>query len=437
LKAHTTTFADPFLGNTTVSLSSNLEAGFQLLLVFIQQISGLSWESLFRYFPSVITVITVLSVYILARKLDFGWEAALLTSIIPTSIGILGPAYLVPVSLGLVYLPLGLFVAFYLKTRAVYLLLFILTTFLLAVHAPSAICLGIVLAPYILLNLRGHIVHAVVVLLALVLPFFLVFPWIFSLLLPTAKALLQPISPQNIQGWTTYTELPILIQSYGYFPIALGLLGVFTLYIKGGREKTGLVSGLLALLTMLAVFYTFHYGVWIVYLRGLVFTLLMMGIVGGAGLMAIKNLRLPERINTIHIPELLRNIGYPLCLMVILVTLSITIPARQEAYYYHMIDEADYVAFNWIQKNVPVKYTKAVLDPWKATAFSALTGKNTFTKLHSTISKTDIEAQTFLRYGSSDTSFLANNGISVVYSRDPVLNYDLIKVRENVFLLPR
>jgi asparagine N-glycosylation enzyme membrane subunit Stt3 len=72
LQAGSTTFVDPFTGQGTISISSNLESGFQLFWGVFQSISGISWMDIFRYFPSIIFMLTVLSVYIMAQKEGFG-----------------------------------------------------------------------------------------------------------------------------------------------------------------------------------------------------------------------------------------------------------------------------------------------------------------------------------------------------------------------------
>ncbi|MBI4186040.1 MAG: hypothetical protein HY530_00850 [Chloroflexi bacterium] len=48
--------------------------------------------------------------------------------------------------------------------------------------------LVLVLAPYILLNLKGDFKHSLGLTLALLIPFLAPFPWIFSLLEPAATA---------------------------------------------------------------------------------------------------------------------------------------------------------------------------------------------------------------------------------------------------------
>ena len=417
-------------GSATFPGASLLEAGFHLFWGVFQRISDISWLTIFRYFPGIVFIITVLSVYILAQRWRFGWEAALFTSLIPTTVGILGPAFLVPVAMGLLFIPLSLFIVFNFTTVWSYLVLFVFTCFLVSIHAPTAIGLAIILIPYILLNLKGNFKHSLGVTLALAIPFLAPFPWIFDLLLPTAKSLLSP------QPLVTYVELPRIIQTYGYLPIAFCALGTFLLAIRGGKKDYGLILGLLALLVMLVTFFTFHYGVSIMYYRGLMYMMLMVGIVAGAGLMGVKELRLPEKTSIrLRVPFITQNVGKILCLALIVVTLVISIPARQDTPYYHMIDTEDYDAFDWIKKNVGDEYEKAILDPWKATAFTAITQKSIYTYIHAYPRDKDREAYAFLREGCTDTDFLRENGISIIYTRQGSKNPDLVEVRKNVYVL--
>ena len=441
LQSDNTTYVEPFFGEKTIGLGSNLEASFQLFWGVFQTISGIPWITIFRYFPGIIFIITVLSVYVLARREGFGLEAAFFTCLIPTTVGILGPGFLVPVAMGLLFTPIILFLAFNFRTIWSYLLIFIFTCFLLAIHAPSAICPIIVLAPYILLNLKGNFKHSLGITLALVLPFLIIFPWIFDLLLPTAKSLFIPQSP------TKYVQLPRLIQVYGYPPILFCLLGTFLLVVRGGKKNYGLVLGLLALLLMLVTFFTFHYGVPIVYERGLMYMMLMAGIVAGAGLAGVKNLRLPARLSTwLKVPLITQNVGRFLCLVLIGTTLAISIPEHLDTPYYYMIDMEDYQAFAWIKDNINEDYQKAILDPWKATAFTAITGKHIYTRIHVSATDSDTKAYAFLASGSSNATFLRENGISIIYARVydtrqvrnidySSNNTDLVEVAKNIYLL--
>lgn len=425
-----TAFVDPFFGQTITGLSGNLETGFHLILGVFQQISGLSWLTIFRYFPSFMFILTVLSVYVFAHREGFGWEAAFFTCLIPTTVGILGPAFLVPVSMALPFIPLAIFIAFNFRHIWSYVSLFLITVFLLFLHAPSALSLVIILGCYILLNLKRNYRHSLGIVSALIIPFILPFPWIINLLLPTAKELFVP------QLMSPYVQWPKVLTTYGYLPVAVSLLGAFVLTRKGGRERHALVLGLLSISLMLAIFYTLHYGIEIVYARGLMYMMLMLSIIAGAGLMAVKEFKLPERISR-HLKWsfLNQHFGRMACLVLIGLTLVFAIPARQDTPYYRMIDAEDYAAFKWIEGNIGANYAVAILDPWKATAFTAITGKKVYTRIHLAPFEKDKQANAFLEAGCDDSVFLREHGISIVYSRLPCRNPDLIEVRENVYLL--
>jgi hypothetical protein len=429
IKAGSVSFPDTWTGGE-VPQYPGLEAGFYLFWAIFHQVSGIPWLTIFRYFPSVIFIMTILSVYILARREGFGWEAALLTCLLPTTVGVLGPAFMVPMAMGLLFIPLSLFLAFHFRNWWSYLLLSIFMFFLLAIHAATAVGLAIVLAPYIVLNLKGDFRHSMGITLALVIPFLGPLPWIFDMLRPTAESLLTPVFLKP------FVDYPRLIQSYGYLPILFCLVGTLALVLRGGKKSYGLILGLLALLLMLATFYSLHYGVPIMYERGMTYTMLMMSIVAGAGLMAVKSLRLPAGLGArLKIPIVTGNIGNILCLALIGLTLAMVIPARQNTPYYHMINGEDYEAFVWIRQNVDSSYEKAVLDPWKATAFTAITGRHVYTRITAHPWPSDEEASKFLSQGCKDTAFMRNNGISIVYTRASCDNPDLVEVRKYVYLL--
>ncbi len=406
-----------------------LEIGFQLLWGVFHNISGISWITIVRYFPGIIFIITVLSVYILAQREKFGWEAALLTCLIPTTVGILGPGFLVPVALGLLFIPLALFIAFYFKNGWAYFVVSVFSFFLLSMHAPSAVCLVLILIPYVLLNLKSDLKHSLGVVLALVVPFLALLPLNFNTLLAVVQ------SQFTLQPLPTWIDIPQILQTYGYLPTLLCLLGVYLLAIRGGSKNYGFIFGMLALTVMLAAFFTFDFGLHTMYTRGLMYMMLMMSIIAGAGLSGLKNINIPVGIrDRLNIPPIIQNVGKFLCLAVIIPLLYIGITDRQDIPYYHMIDDEDYQAFIWIEENINESYDKAILDPWKALAFTAVTERSVYTRIIAFPTPTDEEAYKFLSGGCRDTAFLSENGISIVYSREPCSNPDLKEVRENVYL---
>jgi len=152
--------------------------------------------------------------------------------------------------------------------------------------------------------------------------------------------------------------------------------------------------------------------------------------------MMVKNLKLPQMFSDrLRLPPITRNVGYVLCAALVALTLFIGIPDRQAIPYYHMIDNEDYEAFIWIKDHVDGEYNKAILDPWKATAFIAITGKKVYSRIHAFPKDTDKEAYAFLDGGAADTAFLRENKISLVYTRSGTSNPDLVEVRKYIYTL--
>lgn len=420
---------NPFTGEGMTG-NQVFETGYHLLLAIFYKITGIPWLIIIRYGPAVIFMGTVITVYLMGKKQGYGLEAAFFTALIPTTIGILGPGFLVPIALGLLLIPPALLLAYYYRTLWSYGLLFLLFAFMITMHPPTAICLALVLIPFIALNLKGNVKRSLIIGFTIAFLFIVPFPWISEQLLPTIRSLLSP------QDLPRHVLIPRLLEVYGYLPIVLCLLGAFVLSLKREKENFSLVLGLFLLLAMLATFYTLHYGQSFVYYRGLMVAMLIMGIVAGAGLHWLRELKLPEAIiRRIKMPPITRKVGYVLYLIIVVITLSTVIPVRQNSYYYHLIDETDFQAFVWIRDNVDDSYQKAIMDPLKAVPFTAITGKYTHAQVFGTPTPNSGEAKIYLREGCKDTAFLKENGISVVYTLAECNNPDLIEVRDNVYIL--
>ena len=174
--------------------------------------------------------------------------------------------------------------------------------------------------------------------------------------------------------------------------------------------------------------------------------MLMISIVAGVGLAGVKNLRLPTRVTSwLRVPLITQNVGRFLCLVLVVIILNISIPDRQGIPFYHMIDKKDYQAFVWIRDNVSEEYNRAILDPWKATAFTAITGKKVHTRIHMAPLSKDIKTYAYISKEETDTDFLKQNDISIMYTRVEIKhgqnieygsdNPDLVEVAENIYLL--
>ncbi len=425
----TTGLTDPIRGGTA-NTNQLGEIGTHVFWGTFREITGMDWLPIFRLLPGLIFMVTVLSVFVLARRLGFGWQAAFFVSLLPTLVGILGPGFLAPVSLAIVFVPMALFLAFYRPGFWAYPVLSLLALGTAVIHPPTAATLLVVIFPYVLLELKGNARVSLGIALALVLPFAILLPAIHQTVIPVVKwfLTLQPVG----EG----VALPSLVSTLGYVTVGLFLLGVARISWKGSRASNGLVLGTVALLVMLAVFFILRYGVRIVYYRGLVVGMLMVSVLAGAGLAAAGKLRLPAGLERrLKAPWLAHRAGALAVLALVMVTLAIVIPMRVSTPYYHMIDSEDYAAFTWIRNNLDVRYDRALLDPWKSMPFVAVAGKTVFSITGEEPDWNGKAVYAFLEGGATDTALLTGSGISVVYTRDRCDNPDLVEVRKYVYVL--
>ncbi len=427
--AGTAGLTSPFSGGAPI-WNQTVELGFHLFWGIFQQISGISWLIIFKYFPAIIFMLTVISVYVVARRGGFGWEAALFTCLIPTTVGILGPGFLVPMAMGMLFIPLSLFVALNLRGWQSYVLLFLFNSFLVLTHGATAVLLVIIILPHIVLDIGKDFKHALGTIAALSIPFIAPFPWIFKMVLARMGELF------SYQLLPVYVALPRDFLLYGYLPVVFFSIGIFWLIYSGTRMGYALAFGSFAILSLVVTFVQLHLGLELLYLRGFTILLLMMSIVAGSGLWWIRRVKLPDnlvvRLKSVFIAK---HFGSVLCLILIAPILFIAIPTHQKIPYYHMIDNKDYDTFVWLAENIDESYDKAILDPWKATAFTAVTGRKVYTKILMAPKEKDRKARQFLEQGCTDTDFLRENGISIVYTRKGSRNPDLVEVRRYVYLL--
>jgi hypothetical protein len=425
--------SNPFTGGAA-GWSQTMEAGFDLLWAIFQQVTGISWLVLFRYFPAVIFMITVLSVYILGRREGFGWEAALCTCFVLTTVRFLGPGFMVPVALGLLFIPLSLFLVFNFRGWRSYILLFIFTSFLVSAHAYTAVGVIIILVPFIILNLKKDFRHSLGIALALVIPFLI--PFLLGWFLWGQNLLLDKLGAFFTAHPPLGADLPYILQLpyiYGYLPTFLFIAGIFMMARRGKLKDYSLIIAPLLFLLLIGLFVHFQRGIQVLYDRSYLYLMLIMGVVGGYGLWKIRSIRLPEKLKPAFLS---RNLGGFLCLILLIPTIFFSVRSHLDTQYYHTIQEHDYEAFVWIEENIGDEYDKAILDPWKATAFTAITGKEVYSHITARLSQTDLRAYRFFEGHCNDTAFLRKNNISIVYTRLDCNNPDLVQVREDIYLLP-
>jgi hypothetical protein len=411
----------------------DVEPAFHVFWAVFQDVTRIPWLTIFRYFPGFVFLPTILAVYALAREEGFGWEAAFLAVLIPTSVTVLGPSFLVPVALGLMFLPLSLMLLRH-EGAGSYCVLSVFTTFLVFMHLPTAVVLALVLLPFLVLRATEEPKQGLMAMLPIVTPLLAFAPLIVGIAPGFAlKTFTQPI---DLPPYLPY--VPRFWELWGYLPTALFIVGTVLLMIRGQRENRALVFASFILLFMNFVFVAWHRGVQTLYHRIPLYSMMLMSIIGGYALWNLRTFSFGRQLLSKFEGSRghLSNLGLALLIVVLGLALGEKLVLQARTPLYRMIDLADYEAFTWVERNVPACYHKAILDPWKATAFMALARREVYARIQHATGQDERNAYKFLNENSGDTSFLRSNGISIVYSRAPVLNGDLRRVRDHVYLVP-
>ncbi len=435
LDAESISYPDPFLDEKVTQ--DQPEIGFHLLLSELKLFTGLSWPEIFRFFPSIIFMLGVLAVYILGRRSGFGLEAAFFVSLIPTTVRISGPAFLTPVSLGILFVPLILFILNYFDVDiSMAALLLVLLSFLFLMHPPTGLALSLVCGTYALFFLgrrssnRRWQQSALIFMAILLASSVIILRYsLFAVedIMAVVEASAYPFSPVRD-----------VLQKFGYLPLALFSIGCGFLWYKGTAKNYALISSAGLFLIVIILFAWFGLGIPILYERSWLYFLTLAGIISGFGL---KELRAKAAgYLSRHIKQT-GIISVVISLFFMTPSAWLSLQNHYQEPYYHIIDDETYADFLWIRQNLNAHYQRAVLDPWLAITFPSLAGKQVYS--YSAIypvleerAETIVETQKFLRDGCRDTTWLRDKGISIVYTKEIVNNHDLKMVHQHTYILP-
>lgn len=414
INSKSTVFIEPFMGEKMIE--NDLEIGMRLFVALFKEITGLAWLHVVRYLPSVIFLITVLSVYIFASKGGYGLQAAFLTAMIPTSVRLIGPGFLVAVGVGILFIPLSLFIAHYSKK---YYILFLYIVFLFLLHPPTALAIILLLIPYIVLNYGKDTYHSKKLAITLFFAFLISMPRLYFLIFPTAEAI---ISPENY----FLPPAPEVFKIYGYIPTFFFITGTYYITRNYAIKGYSLVAASFLLLLPIVLFARYEIGYGIIYDRNFSYLMILMSIIGGYGLMKMYNSIKGRRGSR------------ALYLLILLLTLGTSISSHALTPYYHVIDNTKYDDFLWIKNNLSDIEGITVLDPWTAKAYVPITGRFVYSHIplgpsQYTFQRNN-EIYQFLNDKGKNSTFLASNNVSIVYTDTPIDNPELIEVRPRIYL---
>ncbi len=403
IDAESVNYVEPFYGKRVVQ--HDLEIGLRLWVSELILSSDMNEYMLMKYLPIFMSCFIVFSAFLFARQLGYGLEAAFFTALIPTTIRLLGPAFVVAVSLAVAFMLLAAYIAFKQNKKKVdYAVLFIFLIFTFLTHPPTAI------ATYILLILYVALYRDVRVLAVLLIPVFMFlfyFPQISSAMGDPAR-LLERLS------FDTFVEFGSPAKEFGYIPAILAILGV----IRSRRTDVPVVAALLLLLILNNVYSILGTIPLLMPERNYFYIMVLTSIVAGYGLYTIRS----------------KTILAGLVIAVIALGFSAQSHANEE--YYYIVNDQEFEDFVYIKENV--SGDKVLLRPWEGFAFPAITGKHVYVYPASPsegVKEKSAKAYTFLEYKCKDTSFLKKNNIDIVHAHDGCQNSALKKVKDRIYVL--
>lgn len=363
---------------------NGLEIGFHLLLASLNSL-GVPYLFMFRFFPAFFTVLICLALFIVVRKF-FDEVSALFSvlffAVLKSSVALLGSMFLVPLSLGLLLIPIGLYL---IESN----LLFLVISASLVIHPPSGIALLILVNCCLVAerkNFKGLLAQQFLGVLVS---------------LPLFFTSLQSKGLGNLQFDESFIGVLSIPKYLSYTVTALSLFGFYVIVYRK-KYAFFLYSTLLLLLTF--VYYNFKVNVLIFYERNLMYLFESFALPFGVG-----SAFLISRFKKFH------NIVFVVFLALLLV---LTIPGKVDSTgrVYHLINEKEYNDFVWIKNNLN---GSAVLDPWKAIAFTPVAEREVYSRVpqgpdEKYLSR-NIEVSKFFKSGCSDLDFFYKNNISIGY----------------------
>jgi len=425
-------YPHPFQGGQW-EVGGHPETGYYLWFGTSMLATGSTWLTLARLMPALVLGLIAFSAYAWGRKRGFGLEAAFFATFIHTTIRFLGPAFLVPVTLGLVFFPLCLILLEKMEKdwRPLPLIVISLVALFLT-HGTTAVAVGFVLVVFLVfyLALSKHPMRQKLPSLTclLLIPFsgLVIFLWNRAFVL---REIQNIINAEKIP----LPAIPIPLPQLGYIMIALAVIGFGFMIARGGWRNYALLVPT-AILLFFVQFYRqwFEVGPDILYERGWLYVMLLMAFIAGYGLSQLRQLGLAffQRWSW----------GTFSVYIALVVVVFFALGQRMEGYakeeYYHVVDVPTYHDFKWIGEELP-QDSIALLNPSVAWAYVPITGgKYTYTAKAFPWGMPElIEIGSFFRAGAPDTEYIREKNVNILYSPFPLKNPDLVEVRDGVYIL--
>jgi hypothetical protein len=447
-------------------VSLHPEMGFHLLLGFLETVTGLSWMSLYRIAPGVLLALLAFLTYAFGHRSGFGWAAALFVPLIPTSIRTLGPAFVVPVTAAMMFIPVTLLLLNTMEEKSQGKSLWLLLVLIggtIFVHPPTEVAITVLAVLY----LAGFVLSAlaqkrygegVSLLLAIgvrmMIPVVILGLWLPSL----SQEVLEQSASADSSGAVALLGLHSgYPQAFGIVAVAVSILGLFLFITRGdGIRSYPLPLFTLLLLVFLVFFFPmYRLGPGILYERGWLYLGLLMSIFAGYGVAfyfrSIPAIARPVA-SRLQVPPgswmaaSLWSAGVAAVALALITGLVANEPRRDYSGYYHVINDSIFADFRWLGRHSAPGQMVAMGEPSLGWAYPPVAGPGStvYQAVSSPWTHNDAnKARAMLASGEADVPWLKEAVVSVFYTCRPrtfvcedLENTDLFKVRRGVYLVP-
>ena len=191
----------------------------------------------------------------------------------------------------------------------------------------------------------------------------------------------------------------------GYIITFIIILGI---YFSTEKRKYLIAVSSLVLLFFALLFYRFEIEFFLPYRRTLMYLFVIFSVAFGAGCEGIIDLFKPKKLKLLSI------------IILTALILIVALPAKLDSskQFYHVINKADYNAFQYIKSSTP-QNSIVLADPWISNAITPIAERQVYSRIvqgpNEESEAKNEQAQTFLRNNCTNTTFLKQNNISVIY----------------------
>ncbi|PKK86282.1 MAG: hypothetical protein CVT48_01745 [Thermoplasmata archaeon HGW-Thermoplasmata-1] len=447
MSSHSLTFENPFFSSSNVT--ANIEGGFHVLLALFSGLSGIGLRSLFLLLPVFVFASMQVAAFVLGKE-KWGLGAAFFVGLIPTTLRILGPAFLVPVALGMLFVLVLLIIASGKPGLYSYGAITVLFISLILIHPPS-MAMGMIAVAAHGINAfisKGGMnkFHGIMLGASIALPFLAGYVIYSSFRFLVDRAWSDVMSDPRFAYTYVLPKMGDCFMALGIAAIVLAAAGTFYAFYKGCAKERALAVCAAAMLAIMLMFEKAGWGVAILYDRAGQFSMLFLAALAGVGLLGATGLaHFAVEKGTAKLAkgrEFFRNWDARrffnpraittlfICAAVVSVSVVGSLGVRADEPYYIVMDDTRWSDYEWIKENLVGPSEKPIYgispDLLGASAMCAVSGMKVKFAVHPGMRYGQFnEVYAFFAGNCGNTAFLTKYGITVVYGPWSVNNPDL------------